>query len=60
MWPLFFELSIIVPCVWMPPHEPITVNEAKYNSVRVTDSGKEVWWVNREPMSINRVDDAAK
>src|SRR5574344_992494 len=38
----------------------VTTSEAKYNCVRVTERGKEVRSVNREPMNKNRIEGAAK
>ena len=38
----------------------VTTSEAKYNCVRVTERGKEVRSVNREPMNKNRIEGAAE
>ena len=40
--------------------ELVTVSKAKRNCVGVTESGKEAWSVNREPMNKHRIEGAAK
>lgn len=40
--------------------ELLTLSKVKRNGVRVTERGKEVWRLNREPMNKNRIEGDAK